>query len=315
MVVIDLDQLGGEGRAALSALLARADAADDHPALPEPQLLAVTHSGATPAAGRVVLARVDDRLAGCALLSQAQDGSTVVHAVTDPTARAGGRRGDLLSALVCRALADAPPDAPVHLWAMQAEGADDELARDLGFLPERELLQMRVRLPLPADVVAATRPLKTRPFAPGRDEQAWLDTNNRAFADHFEQGSWTLDQLRQRMAADWVDVDGFLVADDPDGAGLVGFCWTKIHRDRTPVLGEIYVIAVDPRHHGQGWGRSLTVAGLESLARRGVSVGMLYTDAGNERAVALYRALGFTVDHVDRSYRRAPTASARPAVS
>ena len=68
------------------------------------------------------------------------------------------------------------------------------------------------------------------------------------------------------------------------------------------------MIAVDPRHHGQGWGRSLTVAGLESIARRGVTVGMLYTDATNEAAVALYRSLGFTVDHVDRSYRRDPPA-------
>ncbi len=46
--------------------------------------------------------------------------------------------------------------------------------------------------------------------------------------------------------ADWVELEGFLVADDPDGDGLIGFCWTKIHRGRTPVLGEIYVIGVDP---------------------------------------------------------------------
>ena len=133
-----------------------------------------------------------------------------------------------------------------------------------------------------------------------------MDTNNRAFAGHPEQGDWSVAQLRERMAADWVELDGFLVADDPDGPGLLGACWTKVHRDRTPVLGEIYVIDVDPRHHGQGWGRSLTVAGLESLTRRGITVGMLYTDASNDAAVALYRSLGFTVDHVDRSYRRDP---------
>ena len=139
---------------------------------------------------------------------------------------------------------------------------------------------------------------------PGRDEVAWVETNNLAFAGHPEQGSWTVEQLRDRMAADWVELDGFLVADDPDGHGLIGSCWTKIHRDRAPVLGEIYVISVDPRHHGEGWGRSLTVAGLEWLAQRGVTNGMLYTDATNEAAVSLYRSLGFTVDHVDRSYRR-----------
>ena len=115
--------------------------------------------------------------------------------------------------------------------------------------------------------------------------------------------------LRERMAADWVDLEGFLMADDPSGPGLIGSCWTKVHRDHAPVLGEIYVISVDPRHHGQGWGRSLTVAGLESLARRGVPVGMLYVDATNQAAVGLYRVLGFEVDHVDRSYRRDPALS------
>ncbi len=101
-----------------------------------------------------------------------------------------------------------------------------------------------------------------------------------------------------------MDLDGFLVADDPDGPGLIGSCWTKIHRESTPVLGEIYVIAVDPRHHGHGWGRSLTVAGLEFLTARGIRQGMLYTESDNDAAVGLYRSLGFTVDHVDRSYRR-----------
>ena len=193
---------------------------------------------------------------------------------------------------------------------MQAGPADDELAHDNGFSPERDLLQLRVPLPLPDDVLAATRPLATRPFVPGRDEAAWLETNNRAFAGHPEQGGWTLEQLRDRLAAGWVELDGFLVADDPDGGALIGSCWTKIHRDHDPVLGEIYVIAVDPRHDGQGWGRSLTVAGLESIARRGVGVGMLYTDATNQAAIALYRSLGFTVDHIDRSYRRGPPGAA-----
>ena len=76
-------------------------------------------------------------------------------------------------------------------------------------------------------------PWSRGPSSPGRDEEAWVDTNNRAFAGHPEQGGWTVAQLRERMAADWVELDGFLVADDPDGPGLIGSCWTKIHRDRS----------------------------------------------------------------------------------
>jgi mycothiol synthase len=227
-----------------------------------------------------------------------------VHVVVDPDAPAAA----LGPALLERAVQEAPRGAPIHFWVMQASAADDVRAAAEGFVPERDLLQMRVALPLPAEVVAATRPLVTRAFVVGRDEEPWVETNNRAFDGHPEQGAWTVAELQERMAADWVELDDFLIADDPDGPGLIGACWTKVHRDRNPVLGEIYVIDVDPRHHGQGWGRSLTVAGLTHLAARGITVGMLYTDATNVAAIALYRSLGFTVDHIDRSYRRDPTA-------
>jgi mycothiol synthase len=243
---------------------------------------------------------------GGAFLFPARDGSNVLHLVVDPVAALENPEPDIATVLLERATAEAPPGVELHLWAMHAGPVDDERARAHGFVAERDLLQMRVPLPLPPDVVAATRPLTTRPFVPGRDEEAWVEVNNQAFADHPEQGGWTVDQLRERMAAGWVSLEGFLVADDPDGKGLIGSCWTKIHRDHVPVLGEIYVISVDPRHHGQGWGRSLTVAGLQSLAERGVTIGMLYTDASNEAAVALYGSLGFHLHHVDRSYRHDP---------
>jgi mycothiol synthase len=308
LVAVGLRALNAGQRADVTDLVARVAAFSEDPPLPEPQMRALTgddHADPHAGEGRVVLARAGDALVGCAFLSPARDGSTVLHLVVEPNA--GGASGDdVAAALLERAVAEAPTGSPIHLWAMHAGPADDTRAGAHGFIPERDLLQLRVPLPLAPEVVGATRPLTTRPFVPGRDEEAWVETNNQAFADHPEQGGWTVPQLRERMAADWVDLEGFLVADDPEGTGLIGSCWTKIHRDRLPALGEIYVIAVDPRHHGQGWGRSLTVAGLQSLADRGVTVGMLYTDATNEAAVALYRSLGFRLHHVDRSYRRPP---------
>jgi mycothiol synthase len=321
MNVVALSELDAPRRDAVTALLRRADAADDHPPLPEPQYHALADDGGTKHEGRLVLAEragSDKALAGFALLTHARDGSTAIHVVIDPTLRNGAGSG-LASELTAAAVALADKDGtgrPLHLWAMRAGPADDERAEDNGFVPERDVIQMRVPLPLADDVRQATQPLATRPFVPGKDDEAWLRVNNRAFAEHPEQGSWTLEQLHERLAADWVDLEGFLVADDPGapgGGGLIGFCWTKIHRHRDPVLGEIYVIGVDPAHHGRGLGRALTVAGLNSMADRGVHVGMLYTDDSNEAAVALYGRLGFTVDHVDRSYRRTGTGAGASA--
>jgi mycothiol synthase len=305
--VVDVAALSDARRTGLADLIRRSAAATDHPALPEPQLHAVLGERGAEPGGRAVMAIGNGSAAvsGAAFLFPAHDGSTVLQLVTDGDT-AGDPQG-LADLLFGRAVVEADAQAPLHLWAMQAGPADDARARAHGFAPERDLLQLRVPLPLSPEVVAATAPLETRPFAAGLDEEAWVRTNNRAFAGHPEQGGWTVDQLRERMAADWVDLEGFLVADAPDGEGLVGSCWTKVHVDRRPALGEIYVIGVDPRFHGHGWGRSLTVAGLRSLADRGITIGMLYADADNEAAVSLYRSLGFEVDHVDRSYRRGPS--------
>jgi len=191
----------------------------------------------------------------------------------------------------------------VTLWAHGATDADEQLARGAGFALERELLQMRVGLPL-GDPVRWPDGVSVRTFVPGQDEAAWVAVNNRAFAGHPEQGAWTGAMLEQREQEPWFDPDGLLLAFDPDG--LAGSCWTKVHPPQPPrepdALGEIYVIGADPSRHGRGLGRALTAAGLASLADRGITVGILFVDAANDAAVGLYRALGFTTSRTDRAY-------------
>jgi mycothiol synthase len=185
---------------------------------------------------------------------------------------------------------------PVQVWVTEPTADDDDVLASVGFVPSRDLFELRVPLPLDE-----TTDLAWRPFEPGRDDEAWLAVNNRAFDWHPEQGGWTLPMLRERLAEPWFDPAGFLVH-ERDGR-LAGFCWTKVHDDHDPPLGEIYVIAIDPDFAGAGLGRALTVAGLDWLHRaRAVSTGMLYVDGSNTRAVALYDKLGFRRHHLDRAY-------------
>ena len=187
-----------------------------------------------------------------------------------------------------------------YLWVPGVTGADDRMAAAAGFAPDRDLWQMTVPLPLPPDVRGGAPLPATRPFVAGKDEGPWVEVNNRAFAWHPEQGGWTVDDLLVRAAEPWFDPEGFLLH-ERDGR-LAGFCWTKVHARHDPPLGEIYVIAVDPDFAGQGLGRGLTVAGLDHLARRGLTVGMLYVDAGNTPAVRLYESLGFAHVQTNRAY-------------
>jgi mycothiol synthase len=190
---------------------------------------------------------------------------------------------------------------PVRYWVSEPRQPESSGARAAGFRPERELRQLRVPLPLPPEIRAAAPVITVRGFRVGLDEAAWLDVNNRAFAGHPEQGGWKEADLKTRMAQPWFDADGLLLC-ELDGR-LAGSCWTKVHRDPDGDLGEIYAIGVDPEFHGRGLGRALTVAGLDHLASV-VPTGMLYVDAANAPAVALYTSLGFVLHHADHAFRR-----------
>ena len=258
-----------------------------------------------------------DRLVGYLHLdtTDAVEGSSAELAV-HPSARGRGYG----RALVARAREESP-DGRLRLWAHGEQSGARALAESMGFTRMRTLWQLRRSLfgPLPAPVLPPG--VRVRTFVPGADDAAWVALNNAAFATHPDQGAWTVQDLHERVAEPWFDPVGFFLA--VRGERLVGFHWTKVHgglavhehdggahvhddgHGHEP-LGEVYVLGVDPGEHGHGLGRALTLVGLRHLRSTGLPAAMLYVDADNAPAIALYTGLGFTRWDTDVMFRSGP---------
>ena len=188
----------------------------------------------------------------------------------------------------------------VHWWVFEPNNIHRQLATTAGLKAGRKLLQLRRQLPLSQDEVSSLADLTTTPFVVGKDEQDWLRVNNAAFNHHPEQGGWTTETVQSRLSEDWFDAAGFLM--HRTDSTLDAFCWTKIHRDTTPPMGEIYVIAVHPDAGGKGLGRLMTLAGLHHMQLQGISEVMLYVDSDNHAAISVYTSLGFIPHHSEHAF-------------
>jgi mycothiol synthase len=301
---------------------------------------ATRHDGMTPISEHVLLHL---RHGGDAdvrhLLHRAEDGRLtgyghidVTDAVEGPSAEIvvapASRQHGIGRSLVEEAARIAEAAAPglgLRLWAHGESDPARELAEALSFTRTRVLWQMRRSLMTPLADASVPAGIRLRSFLPGIDEDAWLAVNRAAFVDLPDQGGWSPEDLRRRIAEEWFDASGFIVATDEAGE-IVGFHWTKVHGGHGHVgdvdhsrlhhdgvhhshgheeLGEVYVIGVAPGWQGTGLGRALLVAGLRLLAARGLTQAMLYVDADNAAAIRLYTALGFTHWDTDVLYRRA----------
>jgi mycothiol synthase len=244
-----------------------------------------------------------------------------------PDARGRGHGRALVEALLAESR-----DGRLRLWSHGEHPAAAALARSMGFSGERRLFQLRRSLYAPLPDVALPDGIAVRTFRAGQDEQAWVEVNNRAFADHPDQGSWTVADIRVREREPWFDAGGFFLAERRGGEQserrLVGFHWTKVHgaacggrgeaaprkngarangpHEHEPI-GEVYVVGVDPAEQGRGLGRALTVVGLRHLRALGLGQAMLYVDESNTGAVGVYESLGFTHWDTDVSFAHQPT--------
>lgn len=243
------------------------------------------------AGARLRVARVVD---GGVAAAVAPDDAPVELAV-HPDHRRQGRGRALVSELL-----DA---GERRFWAHGDLPGAQALASSLALEPVRTLLVLRREGGEPV-VERVPDGVRIRTFRPD-DADAVVRVNGRAFADHPEQGAMDRADFDRRAASDWFDPEGLFVAEDEQGQ-VIGFHWTKVEAPAwgEPPVGEVYVVGVDPDHHGGGLGTALTARGLRHLAESGVDVVDLYVEGDNAPALAVYRRLGFVERARDVLYAR-----------
>jgi mycothiol synthase len=212
----------------------------------------------------------------------------------------------------------------VDAWSHSDDPAAARIAARFGIPKERELRIMSRPTSLPVADVVVPPGIRVRTFLPS-DEDALLEVNAAAFAHHPEQGHMTSEDFQERVAEDWFDPAGLFVA-VPDEQTLdiseadlaadpsmqvLGFHWTKVHRDEDPPYGEVYVVATNPKAAGRGLGTLLTNVGLRHLATQGIDEVILYVDGDNDPAIAVYEGQGFTAVRTEVQYRGATGAAAQ----
>ena len=263
--------------------------------------------GGDPLGQHLVATRVDGKVVGYAHLDVADpvDGASAELAV-DPSERRRGLGRQLIETLIAES-----PDGRLRLWAHGEQAGAAELASSMGFKHARVLWQMRRSLDAPLPTALPPADIVIQPFRVGVDERDWLVLNALAFDQLPDQGRWTNDDLQLRLREPWFAADGFLVA--WRGDRMVGFHWTKVHglldsdaHHHNQPIGEVYVVGIDPALRGSGLGRALTIMGLRHLASLDLGKAMLYVDATNVSAIALYESLGFARWDTDVLFRRMP---------
>ena len=305
-------------------VVAAATASDGRGPLDEAAVLSLRHSGLTKSAlwvaelsgadGAIAPQAPDNSVIGFVMADapSGSSGDVEVNLVVAPSSRGDGV-GRALAAVALAAL----PDARVSAWSHGNHPAAAALASALGFDRVRDLWIMRRSLRDDLPEVRDIERTVVRAFEPGRDEDAFLELNAAAFADHPEQGNMTRTALDQRMAEDWFDPSGFFLAESSTtsssgSARLLGFHWTKVPAVDSS-YGEVYVVGVSPDAQGMGLGKMLTLTGLHHLRSRGLNEVILHVESDNLAAVKVYEGLGFThaEEDTDVMYRRT-RARSRP---
>ena len=300
-----LNHLSDTQQSLVLDLINRTTHHDGTPPIAEHILLHLRYGGDK--ADSHLLVEKDNQVIGYAHLDQTDlVAGPSVELVVDPNYRGAGVGKALLSEAIkiC--------GKTLRLWVHGEQEAAHSLAASFSFEKIRTVMQMSKSLTDIQPLPALDKEIIIRSFLPGIDSDAWLELNNKVFKDHPEQGGWHLSDLNHRLSEEWFDEKGFFIVEK--NKQVIASTWTKVHGEHShdhdgeashahPVIGEIYITAVDPEYAGLGIGKALTITALNYLKYQELKDAMLYVDFDNKAALSLYDSLGFKLSSKDILYR------------
>lgn len=219
-------------------------------------------------------------------------------------------------ALVTRLLAHAREHGArrFDIWAHHADGAAAGLATAMAMRVSRQLWQMAMRLTPASREPSLDTPagVRLRAYQSGVDEGVLIGLVREAFSGHPENAAFDAEDLAARAGLPWFDPGAILIAEDVVTGRPLGVHWMKLdsvrhagdtgHPGESGHADEVYILAVAPEAQGRGIGHLLLGAGLQQMRDRGTEMAILYVDAQNHAAIALYRKAGFRFEHLDTCY-------------
>lgn len=142
--------------------------------------------------------------------------------------------------------------------------------------------------------------IQHKPFSEFSDDElvAVTDAFNESFLDHFNFAP----ELPERFI-NWRNATGdpMLITTVTFGETIVGVCISEesalFNKEQGVRIGWINIVGVVPQHRRLGLARAMLVDGIEWILSRGMDAVYIGVISDNEKALGLYKSLGFEKEH------------------
>ncbi|MEW6230978.1 MAG: GNAT family N-acetyltransferase [Chloroflexota bacterium] len=177
-----------------------------------------------------------------------------------------------------------------------------------GFAPERCWWVMRLDLSgeLPVPLIPAG--FDIRNFQDEGDVETLTAITNVAFAEHWGEREYAVDEERYWTSRPWFDPGLVWFVHEARSGQVAGYAWARIRQERIELTGDraghIGELGVHPNFRRRGLGRALLLCAVGALKERGLAAAELEVDGGNTNALRLYESLGFFQKDEFRWYRK-----------